>query len=51
VKKEEIEVGDVEQKVGAVTPIPKDEREAGKQRLLAKAKAKLRKNERRKRRI
>jgi len=32
--------GDVDQKVGAVTPIPKDEREAAKARLLAKAKAK-----------
>lgn len=32
--------GDVDQKVGAVTSIPKDEREAAKARLLAKAKAK-----------
>ena len=40
VKKEGYDVGDVDQKVGAVTPIPKDEREAAKQRLLAKAKAK-----------
>jgi len=32
--------GDVDQKVGAVTAIPKDEREAAKARLLAKAKAK-----------
>ena len=39
-KKEGYDVGDVDQKVGAVTPIPKDEREAAKQRLLAKAKAK-----------
>jgi hypothetical protein len=40
VKKEGYDVGDIDQKVGAVTPIPKDEREAAKQRLLAKAKAK-----------
>ena len=40
VKKEGYDVGDVDQKVGAVTLIPKDEREAAKQRLLAKAKAK-----------
>ena len=40
VKKEGYDVGDVDQKVGAVTPIPKDEREAAKQRLLAKAKEK-----------
>ena len=40
VKKEGYDVGDVDQKVGAVTPIPKDEREAAKQRLLAKTKAK-----------
>ncbi len=40
VKKEGYDVGDVDQKIGAVTPIPKDEREAAKQRLLAKAKAK-----------
>jgi len=40
VKKEGYAPGDVDQKVGAVTPIPKDEREAAKQRLLAKAKAK-----------
>ena len=32
--------GDVDQKVGAVTAIPKNEREAAKARLLAKAKAK-----------
>ena len=32
--------GDVDQKVGAVTAIPKDERDAAKARLLAKAKAK-----------
>lgn len=32
--------GDVDKKVGAVTPIPKDEREAAKARILAKAKAK-----------
>ena len=40
VKKEGYAPGDVDQKVGAVTPISKDEREAAKQRLLAKAKAK-----------
>lgn len=40
VKKEGYDVGDIDQKVGAVTPIPKDEREAAKQRLLAKTKAK-----------
>ncbi len=32
--------GDVDQKVGAVTPIPKKERDAARDRLLAKAKAK-----------
>ena len=32
--------GDVDQKVGAVTPIPKKEQDAAKARLLAKAKAK-----------
>jgi hypothetical protein len=32
--------GDVDQKVGAVTPIPKTERDAARDRLLAKAKAK-----------
>lgn len=32
--------GDVDKKVGAVTAIPKDERDAAKERLLAKAKAK-----------
>jgi hypothetical protein len=41
VKKEGYDVGDIDQKIGAVTPIPKDEREAAKQRLLAKAKAKI----------
>jgi len=40
VKKEGYDVGDIDQKIGAVTPIPKDEREAAKQRLLAKAKVK-----------
>ena len=40
VKKEGYAPGDIDQKVGAVTPISKDEREAAKQRLLAKAKAK-----------
>ena len=33
-------VGDVDQKVGAVTAIPKKEQDAARQRLLAKAKAK-----------
>ena len=32
--------GDVDQKVGAVTPIPKKDRDAARDRLLAKAKAK-----------
>ena len=32
--------GDIDQKVGAVTPIPKKERDAARDRLLAKAKAK-----------
>lgn len=40
VKKEGYAPGDIDQKVGAVTSIPKDEREAAKERLLAKAKAK-----------
>ena len=40
VKKEGYDVCDIDQKIGAVTPIPKYEREAAKQRLLAKAKAK-----------
>jgi len=35
--KEGYGVGDVDQKVGAVTSIPKDEQEAAKKRLLAKA--------------
>ena len=39
VKKEGYDDGDIDQKVGAVTPIPKDESEAAKQRLLAKSKA------------
>ncbi len=43
VKKEGYDVGDIDQKVGAVTLIPKDEREAAKQRLLAKAKVKRKK--------
>tara|TARA_R100001443_G_scaffold117405_2_gene142257 strand:+ start:2444 stop:3601 length:1158 start_codon:yes stop_codon:yes gene_type:complete len=34
------EPGDVDQKVGAVTPIPKKDRDAARDRLLAKAKAK-----------
>lgn len=37
--------GDVDQKVGAVTSIPKKEQEAAKERLLAKAKAKRMKKE------
>ena len=32
--------GDVDQKVGAITPIPKSDRDAARDRLLAKAKAK-----------
>ena len=40
VKKEGYAPGDVDQKVGAVTSIPKDEQDAAKARLLAKAKAK-----------
>ena len=40
VKKEGYDVGDVDQKVGAVTPIPKSEQDAARARLLAKAKAK-----------
>ena len=40
VKKEGYAPGDVDQKVGAVTSIPKDERDAARERLLAKAKAK-----------
>ena len=40
VKKEGYAPGDVDQKVGAVTSIPKDEQNAAKARLLAKAKAK-----------
>jgi len=39
-KKEGYDVGDVDQKVGAVTPIPKSEQDAARARLLAKAKAK-----------
>ena len=34
------EPGDIDQKVGAVTPIPKKDRDAARDRLLAKAKAK-----------
>ena len=33
-------MGEIDQKVGAVTPIPKDEQDAARKRLLAKAKAK-----------
>ena len=40
VKKEGYAPGDVDQKVGAVTAIPKKEQDAAKARLLAKAKAK-----------
>ena len=40
VKKEGYDVGDVDQKVGAVTPIPKSEQDDARARLLAKAKAK-----------
>ena len=40
VKKEGYAPGDVDKKVGAVTSIPKDEQDAAKARLLAKAKAK-----------
>ena len=40
VRKEGYAPGDVDQKVGAVTSIPKDERDAARERLLAKAKAK-----------
>jgi hypothetical protein len=39
-KKEGYAPGDVDQKVGAVTSIPKDEQEAAKKRLLAKTAAK-----------
>ena len=44
-KKEGYEPGVVDQKVGAVTPIPKDEREAARQRILAKALAAKKKRE------
>ena len=40
VKKEGYAPGDIDQKVGAVTAIPKKEQDAAKERLLAKAKAK-----------
>ena len=33
-------MGEIDQKVGAVTPIPKDEQDAARKRLLAKSKAK-----------
>ena len=39
-KKEGYAPGDVDQKVGAVTAIPKDEQDAARARILAKAKAK-----------
>ena len=39
-KKEGYAPGDVDQKVGAVTAIPADERKAARERILAKAKAK-----------
>ena len=38
VKKEGYGMGQVDQKVGAVTAIPKDERDAARERILAKAK-------------
>lgn len=44
-KKEGYAPGDVDQKVGAVTPIPQDEREAARQRILAKALAAKKKRE------
>ena len=40
IKKEGYGMGEIDQKVGAVTAIPKDQRDAAKARLLAKAKAK-----------
>lgn len=44
-KKEGYAPGDVDQKVGAVTAIPTDEREAARQRILAKALAAKKKRE------
>jgi len=43
VKKEGYAPGDVDQKVGAVTSIPKSEQDAAKARILAKTKAKMKK--------
>ena len=40
VETEGYDPGDIDQKVGAVTPIPKKDRDAARDRLLAKAKAK-----------
>jgi|TARA_B100000902_G_scaffold213609_1_gene203143 hypothetical protein len=45
VKKEGYAPGDVDQKVGAVTAIPKSEQDAAKARILAKTKAKMKKEE------
>ena len=45
VKKEGYAPGDVDQKVGAVTAIPKNEQDAARARLLAKTKAKMKKEE------
>ncbi len=45
VKKEGYAPGDVDQKVGAVTVIPKSEQDAAKARILAKTKAKMKKEE------
>jgi len=45
VKKEGYAPGDVDQKVGAVTTIPKSEQDAAKARILAKTKAKMKKEE------
>ena len=44
VKKEGYAPGDVDQKVGAVTSIPKSEQDAAKARILAKTKAKMKKS-------
>jgi len=45
VKKEGYAPGDVDQKVGAVTSIPKSEQDAARARILAKTKAKMKKEE------
>ena len=45
VKKEGYAPGDVDQKVGAVTAIPKSEQDAARARILAKTKAKMKKEE------